>query len=743
MTMALNLDAVQILEEKLDRLEEILQENKELFNKENMYEFSSERESFRRKIEQSQQKCRMLQIGIIGAVKAGKSSFLNALLFEGEEILPKSATPMTAALTKISYSEEEGTHAVIHFYSQNDWNQIEVLSAEYDEGLEKAYAAYEDWFQKACAEIDRYNASQRDIMTEKPKEKPPHLSKEEYETRKYRRTVNENLSAAKELTTMAESADILSKLGTSENVSGSLEDYIGAKGTYTPIVNYVELQIHDERLKDFIIVDTPGLNDPIVSRGNITKKFLAECDVALLLSPTGQFMDVNTMNLMVNSLPSAGVNELIVIGSKLDSGLLDYSKSTNVRSAYSESLKSYRRQFERNRESLRSTNPIAAKKLEKVEVTFISSLFYSVSCKRKHNIVLNPEEEHILQQFQKRFTDFEEKQIGAMTGIKEVKKLLNQVITRKEEIINSKNDTLLHNSRHNIFTVLNAIETDAVSAKDKLENSEENEVRMHYDSLIDLFRRSRKKLASIFNIAASEAEKSCFDIAAQLQKEIQNCPKITTITETHTEEKERRTGFLKLRTEYYTVDVTIKKAEASQVEKNIHTYIGKCREIINEGFEYLVDKEQLSNRVKSVVIQAMHSAGGDYTEDDVLLPLEDTLAKIKIPKMDISEHEYIDMVKSAFREGVALNEKIHKLSALQVEIFSKILEDTRKELDKYMTEIRKVLQKQSDSFTDAIMKKLQNEQERIEKQMQEREKYIAQYKEFLKLLSEYRQMLNQ
>ena len=144
--MALNLEAVQTLEEKLDRLQETLRESQELFNKESMYEFLSERESFRKKIEQSQQKSRLLQIGIIGAVKAGKSSFLNALLFDGEEILPKAATPMTAALTKISYSEEEGTHAVIHFYSQNDWNQIESLSAEYDQRLESEYAVYEQHF---------------------------------------------------------------------------------------------------------------------------------------------------------------------------------------------------------------------------------------------------------------------------------------------------------------------------------------------------------------------------------------------------------------------------------------------------------------------------------------------------------------------------------------------------------------------------------------------------------------------
>lgn len=185
-----------------------------------------------------------------------------------------------------------------------------------------------------------------------------------------------------------------------------------------------------------------------------------------------------------------------------------------------------------------------------------------------------------------------------------------------------------------------------------------------------------------------------------------------------------------------------RKAETSEVSKNLYGYIGKCKEIIGQDFEYLVDKEQLSRRVKSVVIETMHNAGGNYSEDDVLLPLNATLAKIEIPRIDISESEYIDMVNSAFRDGVAVNEKIHKLSATQMEILSRIFHDTSESLQKCMTEIRTVLQKQSDSFTDVIMNKLQNEQERVEKQMQEKETYIARYKEFLKVLSAYRQELN-
>ena len=64
-----------------------------------------------------------LSIGIMGQVKAGKSSFLNALLFDGKPILPEAATPKTANLTRIAYGEHP--HLTVHYYSPQEWQEIE------------------------------------------------------------------------------------------------------------------------------------------------------------------------------------------------------------------------------------------------------------------------------------------------------------------------------------------------------------------------------------------------------------------------------------------------------------------------------------------------------------------------------------------------------------------------------------------------------------------------------------------
>ena len=73
---------------------------------------------------------RLLHIGIIGQVKAGKSSFLNALLFDGKDFLPHAATPMTAALTRLEYAEK--LRSEFDFYTPKEWQAFENLYQEYE-----------------------------------------------------------------------------------------------------------------------------------------------------------------------------------------------------------------------------------------------------------------------------------------------------------------------------------------------------------------------------------------------------------------------------------------------------------------------------------------------------------------------------------------------------------------------------------------------------------------------------------
>ncbi len=80
-------------------------------------------EELEKTLKELQNTNRDLKVGIIGRVKAGKSSLLNALIFEGVEVLPKAATPMTASLTILKYAQN--LSAEVEFYSPKDIAELE------------------------------------------------------------------------------------------------------------------------------------------------------------------------------------------------------------------------------------------------------------------------------------------------------------------------------------------------------------------------------------------------------------------------------------------------------------------------------------------------------------------------------------------------------------------------------------------------------------------------------------------
>ena len=92
--------------------------------------------SLRAACREQDERFRLMRVAIVGAVKAGKSTFLNALLFGGKAVLPSAATPMTASLTRLFYSEKPTL--TLQFYSREDWNDICAKAGEARRNVEEA-----------------------------------------------------------------------------------------------------------------------------------------------------------------------------------------------------------------------------------------------------------------------------------------------------------------------------------------------------------------------------------------------------------------------------------------------------------------------------------------------------------------------------------------------------------------------------------------------------------------------------
>ncbi len=92
-------------------------------------------EELEKTIKGMQAENRGLKVGIIGRVKAGKSSLLNALIFEGKDVLPKAATTETSSLTVLKYAKT--LSAEVEFYSQKDILELKNEHARYEREFQR------------------------------------------------------------------------------------------------------------------------------------------------------------------------------------------------------------------------------------------------------------------------------------------------------------------------------------------------------------------------------------------------------------------------------------------------------------------------------------------------------------------------------------------------------------------------------------------------------------------------------
>lgn len=254
----------------------------------------------------------LLTIGVIGQMKCGKSTFLNAFVFE-DDVLPSATTPMTAALSVITYGEEK--KIVAEFYSDDEWAEQKM---------------------QAARSLDEVAGN---VLEES------------------------KIKAAKELVGKA------GQLGSSLNgylgktQSDSFENlikYVGADGKYISITKSVTIYYPKEYLKGVEIVDTPGFNDPIVSREERTKAFLQKADVVLMMLYAGRPFDATDREILFKNVAQCGTGKVLIGINKYDIPYEKGDMESEIKEYVKEQLRRACKEYGDNLmiEILKDTEPI-------------------------------------------------------------------------------------------------------------------------------------------------------------------------------------------------------------------------------------------------------------------------------------------------------------------------------------------------------------------------------------------------
>lgn len=240
------------------------------------------------------------KVAVIGQVKAGKSTFLNAFLGQ-HDFLPSDINPWTSVITniRVNIPQDPETGATFNFFDEDDWNEIIDGTGQIRKMAEQLLPGFDTELLKQQSEELREKAQRR-------------LGKHYHAL----------LGSKHEYAFL--SPDLLKRYvcagpGTDDNLTRE------SLGRYAALTREANIFM---RLPEFqipaIVTDTPGVNDPFLVRDEVTCRSLDRSDVfVVVLSAHQALTDVDIG--LIRILAQQDGKDVIIFVNRIDE-LEDYDK---------------------------------------------------------------------------------------------------------------------------------------------------------------------------------------------------------------------------------------------------------------------------------------------------------------------------------------------------------------------------------------------------------------------------------
>lgn len=677
-----------------------------LSNSSDIVEFNESLKNLKTSLDEKREEKRIFKLGIVGQMKTGKSSFLNEYLF-GEEILPTAATPMTAALTLIKYSDEN--KAEIEFYNRDDWSSIEENNKEYEKEYKKALEEAKEEAEKKGRVFNKERFKFEDVDS---------ILKGSYEIYKNFKENGLDKSSLGETKTI--------KISNKKNILEDLKEYVGSKGKYTPLVKMTTLYINDDRIKDYIIVDTPGTNDPIISRGQKTKEFLGKCDYIVFLSYSSQFLDNNDNTYIKEQLPSEGIRDILILASKFDNQLSQESvfedADGDIKVAYKEEKRKLSRKLNRwSEEFKKDENPLD---LSKSELEFQSTILYRIY---KNFDNLSGIEKEIFDRLEEDYNNstFTKELLKDLSGMSAVEKKISNILVRKEEIMKNGIKNLFDGKKDSLSKILEKIRKGFEERKFELSDVGIKDVESKINNL-------QEKISDL----SSEIKNSVRTERENFDKKLKD--EISKISNT----KDRYSSLQK-QSRSYEEEVDIKKGWGFRLKfwphtetKTVHrneTFINiqdSIEQIISFAQDTSERIERTSERLisKNVIKKAMRNGIIDLFELEdrpkVVSVIDNYIQKISIPQIQFDVNKYRDIVLSKYGSSYSQERDINFIEGLHNKALLTIIEDTEKAFTDIKGKLNSVLEEIERNIVDELKEGIEGDLKNLKEQLENQKESI-------------------
>lgn len=648
---------------------------------------------------------RVLRIGIIGRVKAGKSSMLNALLFDGQDILPKAATPMTAALTIIQYSEK--IHAEVDFFSQQDIDEIGKKHSSY---IQKLNQLKRDKFennknrllQKKKKEIGFFSLPNSNILSDiETKDcESKAISQAEREMKndhnyasfdQYQRI----LESGKKPSDLEEFQTI--KANTIEDLmNGELNQFVGSSGVFMPFTKSVSLHIPHNGLKGLEIIDTPGINDPVTSRGERTEELLQHCDVVLVVSPSGQFLSAEDNDLLHRVTTKEGTQEAYLIASQVDNQLFGNERGSStdpieVLGRVSNALTAHARSVLQKQVQNFPEMQIAAEKLSRNQVICSSSVAYTMNKLFNQRNTWDDNLDHVWSNLSHFYPGVfanagtAKKALSALANIETLQKIIEEITVRKKEIQQQRRINFESDKRKSLKAYLENWATYIDNQIYQIKNTDVGELRKQEQALSDRHSTLTAQVGLVYEDLVVEVkldlDKQMKDKLATEMRKLDSASSEAQGSKTESKEVYKgRGGFLWLKKKYETVYYDVNTVNATSIRRAIEEF----RSQLEDSLNYIATHFQQAwkKKIYAQLVGTLREIMGDEELDIniIIRAVRNILAKI--PESDFSIQD--DLPPSLKKNGTLKSDEADYFNSEAENYVDSLRKNVRNDINKYM-----------------------------------------------------------
>ncbi len=645
-----------------------------------------------------------LSIGIMGQVKAGKSSFLNALLFAGKQILPEAATPKTANLTKISYGE--AFTLTVEYYSKQEWSEIKTIAAIEADSTEA----------KVAKELVAMVQS---------------LPEQE---------VERCLSQNKEVITTE----------TLDGLQGILNQYTGNNGSHTPLVKNTEITLPLDELKGFEVVDTPGMNDPVASRTQKTREYMANCDVVFFLSRSSQFLDRADDDLLRDQLPNKGIKRLILIAGQFDSVILDdgYDRDS-LQETEKNIISRLTRHAQTKAQEISSCKMNLNDEQHKMVVeslsnpVFASTFAYGFAhwpkanwSKAMHH-VHNELTELAEDEWDDEFSQADWLRLGNFEALQNA---FEQAKADRQILLDDQKRSILPDAYNAMLKQLTSLAESINQRINFIQSKDVADIEKQQKGCETKALSIASKLSYTLTQARNNAKKQASALILQLKQDQLSFSQLATRTGSKTEEYSYQVStsswynpfsWGSSRTVHSTRSVSYNYLSPHDAIEQVNHYATDSAQQIVAIFDKLISPQVLKLSLKKAMLDELDTQSEEFDPMLFKAMLENFVSKLDLPIFDISLGDTTSLIANNFQGEVTDNSQMEQLRMQLGSALTMVLSKLQTEFESQFEQVIKQLETAGDELSTALTQNIHQELEKVKQQIEDKENEISGYKKLL------------